>query len=152
MTPKRSVGNSPYMLVYGKEARLPLSVELPALDIVRQLEMFEEQDPMSMRYAELMKLEESRDKAMKALEYHQLQTNFFFDKKVTKNVFKVGDLVLKWDVLKSRPGHHTKFDMWTGPFIIRDCKEHNAYQLATIDREMLPILVNGIHVKPCFQI
>lgn len=69
------------MLVYGKEARLPFSVELPALDIVHQLEMFEEQDPMSVRYAELTELKESRDKAMKALEYHQRQTKRTFNKK-----------------------------------------------------------------------
>lgn len=72
VTPKKSIGNSPYMLVYGKEARLPLSVELLALDIIHQLEMLEEQDPMSIRYVELMELKESRDKAMKVLEYHQL--------------------------------------------------------------------------------
>lgn len=70
VTPKRYIRNSPYMLFYGKEARLPLSVELLALDIIHQLEMFEEHDPMSVRYAELMELEESRDKAMRVSEHH----------------------------------------------------------------------------------
>lgn len=63
-----------------------------------------------------MELEESRDQAMQALEYHQLQMKRTFDKKATGKVFKVRDVVLKWDVLKSRLGHHTKFDnMWMGP-------------------------------------
>lgn len=128
ITPKRSVGNSAYVLVYGKEARLPLSVELPALDIVHQLEMFEERDPMSIRYTELMKLKETRDKAMKTLEYHQLRTKKTFDKKAKAKFFREGDLVLKWDVLKSGQGKHTKFDhFWAGPFIITECKEHNTF-------------------------
>ncbi|KAH9304454.1 hypothetical protein KI387_008858, partial [Taxus chinensis] len=41
VTPKRSVGNSPYKLVYGKEARMPISVELPALDLLHQMELLE---------------------------------------------------------------------------------------------------------------
>ena len=31
ITPKSSIGNSPFILVYGREARLPISLEFPAL-------------------------------------------------------------------------------------------------------------------------
>ncbi|KAH9306011.1 hypothetical protein KI387_010415, partial [Taxus chinensis] len=41
VTPKRLVGNSPYKLVYGKEARMPILVELPALDLLHQMELLE---------------------------------------------------------------------------------------------------------------
>lgn len=33
ITPKRAIGNSPSILVYGREARLPLSLELPSLEL-----------------------------------------------------------------------------------------------------------------------
>lgn len=46
ITPKKFIGNSPYMLVYGKEARLPISTEFPALDLANQLVLFEEGDPL----------------------------------------------------------------------------------------------------------
>ena len=75
------------MLVYGKEARLLLSVELSALDIVHQLQMFEGEDLMSIRYAKLMELEESRRKAMETMEYHQLQMKRVFDKKAFSKLF-----------------------------------------------------------------
>lgn len=41
ITPKKVIGYSPYMLVYGKEPKLPISTELPALDITSQLVLFE---------------------------------------------------------------------------------------------------------------
>ncbi|XP_059073532.1 uncharacterized protein LOC131874260 [Cryptomeria japonica] len=50
ITPKRSTGTSPYMLVYGKEVRLPISLELPALDLANHLDMIEE-EPMTGRLA-----------------------------------------------------------------------------------------------------
>lgn len=152
ITPKRSIGNSPYVLVYGKETRLLLSIELLALDIMHQLEMFE-QDPLAVRYAQLMELEETRSKAMKSLEYHQLQTKRVFDKKSTPRVFREGDVVLKWDELKSKPVKHTKFDnFWSGPFVITKCKEHNSFHLSKMDGDILPLIVNGLHLKRCFEV
>lgn len=41
ITPKRSTRMSPYMLVYGKESRLPISLEFLALDLSNQLDMIE---------------------------------------------------------------------------------------------------------------
>ena len=141
------------MLVYGKEARLPIFTELLALDLASQLVLFEPSDHMAVRYAQLLELEEIRSKAMQNMEFQELQTKRAFDKKARSRSFKVGDLVLKWDELKSRPGKHSKFDaFWSGPFIIIECKEHNAFQLSTMDGDVLPISVNGIHLKPCFEV
>lgn len=46
ITPNKIIGNSPYMLVYGKEAKLSISTELPALDLATQYALFEEGDPL----------------------------------------------------------------------------------------------------------
>lgn len=76
-----------------------------------------------------------------------------FDKKSRLRNSKEGDLVLKWDVLKSRLGHHNKFDhMRDRLFLSAECKEHNAFQIATIEGNVLPIPMNGIHLKPCFEV
>ena len=83
------------------------------------------------------------------MEYQQLQAKCTFYKRETTRSFKDGYLVLEWEVLKSRPGHHNKFDhMWAGLFLIAECKEHNAFQLATMEGDVLPIPVNEIHLKP----
>lgn len=153
ITPKQILGNSPYVLVYGKQAKLPISTELPSLELADNLMLFEEDDPLGLRYAKLLELEEERRNALRKMEYQQIQTKRVFDKKSRLRSFKEGDLVLKWDVLKSKLGHHNKFDhMWAKPFLITECKEHNAFQLATMEGNVLPIPVNGIHLKPCFKV
>ena len=80
---------------------------------------------------------------MQTMEFQQMQVKKSFDKKARAREFSVGDIVLKWDVLKNRSGHHNKFDhMW----------EYNAYQLAMMEGDVLPIPVNGIHLKPYFEV
>ena len=75
-----------------------------------------------------MELEESRRKAMQTMESQQMQVKRSFDRKARAREFRVGDIVLKLDVLKRKPGHHNKFDhMWVGSFLIAECKERNAY-------------------------
>ena len=80
ITPKQVIGNSPYRLVYGKEARLSIEMELLALDFASQLVLFEEGDPMLVWYTQLMELEETRKKAMKTMEYQKIQIKRSFDK------------------------------------------------------------------------
>ena len=42
-----------------------------------------------------------------------------FDKKVKTNIFKTGELVLKWDAARQEKGKHDKFDaLWIGPLVI----------------------------------
>ena len=74
-----------------------------------------------------------------------------FDKKASLRNFQLGDIVLKWDKLKNRPGKHAKFDsMWAGLYIIMGTTQHNAFHLSTREGEELAILVNGIQLKKCF--
>lgn len=72
ITSKRSTRMSPYMLVYGKDERLPISLEFLALDLANQLDMIEE-DPMIARLAQLVELEEVRNEAMRKNEQAQLK-------------------------------------------------------------------------------
>ena len=88
---------------------------------------------------------------MHTLEVHQQKIKISFEKKATIRVFKEGDLVLKWDANRAKPSRHSKFDaMWSGPYVITNYKEANAFKLSRPNCDILPILVNGIYVKPCF--
>ena len=61
ITTKRAIGNSPFILFYGKGDKIPISLELPSLELAPQLEL-EEHDPMKIRFAELLELEEKIQK------------------------------------------------------------------------------------------
>ncbi len=138
------------MVVYGREARLPISLEFLALEKAHQLELIEN-DAMYVRMVDLMELEEKRHQAIHTLEIHQQQMNNNFNKKAKVRNLKEGDLVLKWNANREKVGRHSKFDtLWSGPYVIISCKKANAFQLSMPNGEILPILVNGIYLKPCF--
>lgn len=106
---------------------------------------------MEVRLAELMELEETKREVWKRLEVHQAQMKSSFDKREKLRQFVVGEFVLKWDEKKRNPGRNSKFDaLWDGPYIIIECKERKSFQLSKLNGEILPILVNGIHLKHCF--
>jgi hypothetical protein len=59
MTPKTSVGNSPFFLVYGREAILPPHVMFPSLKLSQKVQE-EDCPPLESRINALLKLEEVR--------------------------------------------------------------------------------------------
>ena len=105
------------MLVYEKEARLPISLEFPALELAHQLELIEN-DAIYVRMEDLMELEEKRGQAMQTLEIYHQQMKRNFDKKAKARNFKEGDLVFKWDANRAKAGRHSKFDaLMSGPYV-----------------------------------
>ena len=53
-----------------------------------------------------------------------------FDKKVKANIFKIGELVLKWDATRKEKGKHDKFDaLWVGPAVITTVQQNNTFVL-----------------------
>ena len=96
------------MLVYGREAKLPIFLEFPSVELSHQFELLED-DAMIFNMAKLMELEEKRHQAMHTLDDHQQLVKRSFDKKVIARVFFEGDLVLKLDVDRDKLGRHSKF-------------------------------------------
>ena len=59
--------------------------------------------------------------------------------KVKENIFKAGDLVLKWDAARQEKGKHGKFDaLWMGPFVITSSQQNNTFTLQNIAGEEVP--------------
>jgi hypothetical protein len=86
VTPKASIGTSPYFLVYGKEVILPSNIYLPSLQLTQQSRGRE--CPIIQRCINtLLNLEENHAKAKGKFETHQQTVKCWFDKKylVRKN-------------------------------------------------------------------
>ncbi|KAG9458315.1 hypothetical protein H6P81_002823 [Aristolochia fimbriata] len=88
-TPTQS---TPYSLVYGTEAVLPLKVQLPSLRIAVR-EGLTTEECAQMRLAELESLNEQRLEAQQRLECYQSRMTRAFNKKVRLRSFQKGDLV-----------------------------------------------------------
>jgi hypothetical protein len=72
-----------------------------------------------------------------------------FDKKVNKEDFQLGNLVLKWDAPKQDKGKQGKFEaLWIGPFKISEAFSNNTFKLQNMeDEEVFGGPVNGNFLK-----
>jgi len=142
---------TPYSLVYGCEAVLPLEVQLPSLRVALH-EGLTQDEQIRLRFQELDALEEERLHALQDLELYRQNMVRAYNKLVKRRVFKKGELVL---VLR-RPivvTHKTKGKFepkWEGPYIIEQAYDGGSYQLIDHhgNRPMPPI--NGRFLKKYF--
>ena len=85
---------TPYSLVYGMEAVLPIEVEIPSLRVLREVEL-EEAEWVQARYEQLNLIEERRMKAICHGQLYQRRMIRAHDKKIRPRQFQEGELVLK---------------------------------------------------------
>ena len=130
VTPKSSIGNSPFFLVYGIEAILPPNLFLPSLQLARAV-----QETKCSAIEEiinmLLKLEEERENAKRHCMKHQKLVKSWFNHGSSSNrESQVDDLVLKWDKAHGDKGEHTKFQhLWLGPYVIAEKTGPNTFRL-----------------------
>ncbi|PKU82262.1 hypothetical protein MA16_Dca017484 [Dendrobium catenatum] len=144
-TPTQS---TPFALVFGAEAVLPLEVQLPSLRVAVNNSITSEQNAR-LRLEELEGLEEKRLQAQQNLELYKSRMAQAHDKLVRPRTFRVGELVL---VLRRPILTHRRFGgkfepTWEGPFVVEKVYQGGSYQLVDCkgDRPMLPI--NGRFLK-----
>ena len=137
VTPKAAIGNSPFFLVYGKEAILPPHLFLPSLQLSQSVQETA-CSTMEHQINTLLKLEEDRELARKKFDKHQQTVKRWFDhRKSASRDLEVGDLVPKWDKEHEDKGKHTKFQfLWLGPFIITEKLGPSTFRLQTLEGDI----------------
>jgi len=129
---KRSIGTSPYELVYGAEAIFPTSLGVPVMKLIQGLG--EEPNSTQRRINQLITLQEKRNQVYDNHQHDQNRIKNTFDKKIKEDSFQIQDKVLKWEAKKEEKGKHGKFDnLWKGPFKIVGFHWNNTYILQEID-------------------
>jgi hypothetical protein len=86
--PKDNNGMSPYTLVYGKEEKLPINLELNALTSMVNTEDAEDNSPIQRRINQLLKLEEEISKSMNQTSQRQKIIKRYFDQSATVKNFR----------------------------------------------------------------
>ena len=139
-TYKTPTQSTPFALVYGVEAVLPLELQIPSFRIAMQ-EGLTEDENHKLRLDELEALDEKRLQAQQRLECYQARLSRAFNKKVRPRSFQVGDQVLavrRPIVVSHKTG--SKFtSKWDGPYVIKEVYTNGAYKIVDAD---------GVHVGP----
>jgi transposase InsO family protein len=146
ITTKTSTRKTPFELVYGLEAKLPVNLQIPILRFAQQY--VTDGEAIQGQINQLIELDEIRRNALGQMERNQEKIKNTFDHKAKERNFVEGDLVLLWDKRKEKPSMHKKFDsLWTGPYKIMSHAGTNSFNLGTVEGEALRLPVNALHIK-----
>jgi hypothetical protein len=118
--PTKPTGQSPYFLVYGSEAILPVDVmwDSPAV------EQYDEGISKDSRRVDIDGLEEARLRYLEGIQcYH--------DCNVKERSFNVGDLGLR--LIQNTEGLHKLNSPWEGPFTVARVTGPGSYRLQTLE-------------------
>lgn len=141
-------GATPYSLIYGVEAILPIEVKLPSLQ-VSLCNLISDEDYRISCLQEIELLDERKQSAFNHLRAYQQRMSRSYKHKVKPHTCEVGDLVLKENP-KNQQDHEKKGKFepnWLGPYVITTTYKSGAYQLSTPKGELLTDPINSMHLR-----
>ncbi|XP_015072769.1 uncharacterized protein K02A2.6-like [Solanum pennellii] len=145
-TVRTSTGATPYLLVYGTEAVVPVEVEIPSLRIIQEAEL-SNAEWVSKRIDQLALIEEKRMVAVCHGQLYRQRMTRAFHKRVRARSFEVGQLVLK-RIFPHQDEYKGKFaPNWQGPYMVRKVLSGGALVLSEMDGTVWPKPVNSDAVK-----
>ncbi|MCO5576142.1 hypothetical protein L7F22_029950 [Adiantum nelumboides] len=137
---------SPFHLVFGKEALLPIEVEIPALKMMLKFEE-ENHDALKERLLYLQCLQLDRALALEHYEQVLKTSQAKANAKVKDKGIKKGDMVLRYNS-KLDSTFQKKFQIkWQGPFLVLNRFSNGTYQLADLNGTLHKARVNGYRLK-----
>eukprot|EP00253_Pinus_taeda_P007321 PITA_07321 len=114
---KDATGFTPFQLVYGLEATLPIKCEIPSLKLA--VELLPDTTPVEECLIYLERLDETHRLASLAIEAQKKRVKTHFDHIVHPRSFVEGYLVLLYDQVNDKLGAGKFKPMWHGPYIIK---------------------------------
>ena len=105
---KKSLGTSPFQLVYGIDIVFPTQLGIPVLKLLQ--ENIEEPNDIQQRIFHIIEVQQRREALDQRTEAYQSKIKLAFDKKTKKEIFQEGDLVLRWDARRDDKSKNGKFD------------------------------------------
>ncbi|MCO5574823.1 hypothetical protein L7F22_028616 [Adiantum nelumboides] len=147
---KVSTQFTPYHLVYGQEALLPIEVELGSLRVLAR-ETTSSKEKLEQRILDLQRLELDREAAT---DYYITQANKKreqFNNKIKEKKLEEGMLVMRYDS-RLDLSHSKKFlQRWEGPYVIFKKFKNGSYRLQDLSGKIHKYPVNGWRLKEFFQ-
>ena len=129
---------SPFYLVYGCEAKLPMDDPI-----------LEGEHNLITRLDDLVKkVPIERHRAKEQIKFAQSKQKEMYDRQIkTEDHFRIGQKVLYYNA--SQEGRHTGklLPKWKGPYFIHEIGLNGSYRLRTIDGRLLKSSINGSLLK-----
>nr|XP_025640917.1 uncharacterized protein LOC112735606 [Arachis hypogaea] len=130
-----ATGETPFKLVYGAEALIPVEVSIPTI----RTDLYNQPNNQQARLAELDLAEEERDISAIKQRARKRYLEQRHHKRVVHRFFNNGDLVLRRTEDARKPSSHGKLAAnWEGPFRVLQNLGKGAYKLETLGGEQLP--------------
>ncbi|RVW12022.1 Gag-Pol polyprotein [Vitis vinifera] len=129
---RTSTGATPYSLVYGMEAMLPVEIEMGSLRVALE-QQIPEADWAQARFDQLNLLDERRLRAADHVRAYQRKMARAFKKRVRPRPLRIGDLVLKVIRGLIRDPRGKFRPNWSGPYFIRELTPEGAAWLMDLD-------------------
>jgi hypothetical protein len=128
----RATRDTPFNLVYGADAVLPLEIYLESAMVAH----FNAENKAEARELDSNLLEEKRNTPLTNMQKYQESLKHYYNKSVVQRELGIANLVLKKDI--HTKDKHKFSSPWEGLFIIVDIAVPEAYVLAEVDDSMIP--------------
>nr|KYP60581.1 Pol polyprotein [Cajanus cajan] len=141
-TPQSTTQETPFRLVYGSDAMIPVEIGEPSFHRAH----FDEASNEAELRANLDTVEETRDRALVVAEATKQRYKRRFDSKVKPREFREGDLVWRATGEARRDPRQGKLaPNWDGPYRVRHNLSNGAYKLEYLSGEPIPRTWNSSH-------
>ena len=147
-TVKTATGFTPFHLVHGVEATLPIKCEIPTLRTT--IEILPDTTPIEQHFLNLESLAEDRRSSLQNNEVAKKWSKATFDRHVNLRSFREGDLVLAYDIAHDTLGHGKFESLLHGSYIIQHCLTKGAYILASPKGLSLKEPINRLFLKKLY--
>lgn len=146
--PQSTTGETPFRLVYGTDAMIPVEVGEPSF----RRQQFDVDDNTEAMRVDLNIVEEIREKALVNTEACRQRVERRFNSKVKPRSFKQGDLVLRATKEARKDPREGKLAAnWEGPFRVIENLMNGAYRLEELNGRQVPRTWNSTHLKFYFS-
>jgi len=147
-TARTPTGETPFNLIYGTEAVIPVEVGLTSL----RREFFDEQTNDSQLKENLDSLDEIRDQAAERMAKYQQKIAEYYNQRVKLRRFNIGDLVLRKVTPATKDLAHGKLGpSWEGPYRVVHYSRQGSYHLEDSEGKRLPRPWNVEHLKRYYE-
>ena len=143
-TSRTPTGETPFSLVYGAEAVIPVEYGIPSL---RYKWAQDELNSLHLRY-ELDLPDERREQALIRMAAFQQRSAKQYNKNVKEQQYQVGELVLRKVFPNTPEASDGKFSPnYEGPYLVKEITGPGSYQLQDSQGNVLPRSWNAKHLK-----